>query len=837
MTETLIVVAIILLIVIQNNIKSRFNKVDSHLEDLNKKIDLLRKQIYIPEKQIGIIQKESHATQPQSTPAVSKTEEKKPVESSAVPEKTVTEPVKAPVTPAAVSAPPKAQTPKPQVVQRPVAPRKSSWEQFKEKNPDLEKFIGENLISKIGVLILVLGISYFVKFAIDKDWINEPARVGIGILCGTLIMAFAHKLRKKYSAFSSVLVAGAIAIFYFTIAIAFHDYHLFNQTTTFIIMVIITAFSALISLSYNRVELAILSLIGGFAVPFMVSTGSGNYIVLFSYITILNIGILAIACYRKWNSVNILSYIFTSILYFGWLLSVKDTENAPYANALLFAFIFYFIFILTNIINNIRAKGAFTKTELSILTTNTFLFYTAGMIILKQYHPEFKGIFTTLLALFNLLYATVLYKKFGIDKKVVYLLIGLTLTFITLAIPIQFQGNQITLFWAAEAVLLLWLAQKSKTTAFRFSSVIVHFLMLISLVIDWFQIYGSVEIITIVFNRAFTAGIAAVLSFIAVYFLIRKEKECYTQFGITFNPKLYRQYALVIAVLLLYLTGILEVYNQSYNYNSFNAVYALPALYHLVFCAIAVHFYYNATNSTSQQLTSVIAIINIVLFTFVFSTIALNELNTYLFDGVVNTIIFIAHYLSLICTVYFGFILYKINCKTVFFRHPIFTWIAAFLIIYIASTEMMLHSLMLTTQPAAEQTLLAKQIAEEYSYYDAESVSREIVYKTVSEARIQIIKIAYPILWGVISFFFLIIGIKKQWKNMRIIALSLLGLTIVKLFLYDIRNVSETGKIVAFILLGILILIISFIYQKIKGLVVSDTPKNPTNTTIDEKNN
>ena len=67
---------------------------------------------------------------------------------------------------------------------------------IQRKNPDIEKFIGENLINKIGILILVLGISFFVKYAIDKNWINEPARVGIGILCGALIMGVAHRLKK-----------------------------------------------------------------------------------------------------------------------------------------------------------------------------------------------------------------------------------------------------------------------------------------------------------------------------------------------------------------------------------------------------------------------------------------------------------------------------------------------------------------------------------------------------------------------------------------------------------------------------------------------------------------
>ena len=126
------------------------------------------------------------------------------------------------------------------------------YDKFRKNNPDLEKFVGENLVSKIGIAILVIGITFFVKFAIDKDWINEIARVGIGILCGVIVLGFAHKLHTKYKAFSSVLVAGGISIFYFTIGIAFHQYHIFNQLAAFIIMVFITGFSVFTSLLYNR---------------------------------------------------------------------------------------------------------------------------------------------------------------------------------------------------------------------------------------------------------------------------------------------------------------------------------------------------------------------------------------------------------------------------------------------------------------------------------------------------------------------------------------------------------------------------------------------------------
>jgi uncharacterized membrane protein len=83
---------------------------------------------------------------------------------------------------------------------------------------DLEKFIGENLLSKIGIAVLVLGISFFVKFAIDKNWIKETGRVIIGLIAGGILIGIAHRVRNSYRSFSSVLMGGGLTVFYFTVA-------------------------------------------------------------------------------------------------------------------------------------------------------------------------------------------------------------------------------------------------------------------------------------------------------------------------------------------------------------------------------------------------------------------------------------------------------------------------------------------------------------------------------------------------------------------------------------------------------------------------------------------
>lgn len=710
----------------------------------------------------------------------------------------------------------------------PLIPKKSWIENFKEKNPDIEKFIGENLINKIGILILVLGISFFVKYAIDKDWINEPARVGIGILAGSIVMGIAHRLRKNYPAFSSVFVGGAISIYYLTIGIAFHDYKLFSQTVAFIIMVVITVFGAFVSVSYNRKELAIISLIGGFAVPFMVSTGEGNYKVLLTYIAILNVGMLIIAYFKKWNIVTLLAFIFTVILYSGWVATDFYSKDFSPLGALVFLSIFYVIFSLATVINNLRNNGNFTKLDYFIILVNTFFYFGVGALIIQNWKPEYKGIFTIALAIYNLIFAIILYKKYGINRNAIYLLLGLTLTFITITIPFQFNGNFITLFWACEAVLLVWLSQKSKIATFKVAGIIVQMLMLISLFMDWILTYGSGNenlYLKPFLNKIFLTGLVAVASLVATHFLLKKEKQTTKFYFLSINPKYYRFIAISLAIIIGYLVGILEIYYQAVGYFvNYSSATAYPVWYHYVFSAVTVFFLLRNQQSIQKIIALVIAALNIFLYITIFYTLTSDEILTNYSRNYNNDNAFIIHYFITLCVAYFLYVLVKHRKDTILsavLNHKIALWVFAFTVVYVLSNEVMVHGLFFSND-----IINQAEVAKKFPYKDGWS-SEKFLYidQKLGAAKTQIIKIGYPVLWGLLSFLFLIIGIKKQNKQLRIIALSLLGITILKLFLYDIKNVSETGKIIAFILLGVLILIISFVYQKIKKLVIDEPQK------------
>lgn len=676
--------------------------------------------------------------------------------------------------------------------------QKAAFVKPPKKKRDIEKFVGENLLNKIGIGVLVLGIAYFVRFAIDKNWIGEVGRVVIGILSGGLLTFLAHKIRKTYKAFSSVLVGGAMAVFYYTISIAFHDYQLFSQPVAFGIMVAITSFSVLLSISYNKKELAILALIGAFSTPLMLSTGEGDYRILFTYLAIVNVGMLVLAYFKKWNVVNILSLAFTIVLYGGWFVAkVVEGINPPYQGALIFAAIFYVVFFFMHIVNNVKEKRKFKGYEYGLLLGTTGLFYGVGMRVFHlSGNTNLQGLFTVMLGVFNLLFAYPLYKRNSVDKSLIFLLIGMVLTFVSLAAPVQLSGNYITLFWITEMVLLLWLAQKSGIKFMQVSSLVIFGLTLVSLFMDWGQIYNAYnELLPIVINKGFITNAFAIIGVGAYIKLLAKEPTEKMVMGI--SVKAVKTFAQFILGGLIYFLGALEI---GYQFNARIGNDSLATLtivaYSFVYL-LGLSFYAKKTENKILQKPLVLVQFLAVAIYPLFNLFEQSLRNQVLY-GNLGSLAVAVNYINLIM-VAVVIIQFMKTIKTQFgfnsANGKAALWIMSFLALVVLSMHL------------NHQTVTL--------FYNAQLENMSFINK-------QTIKIGYPILWGVSSFVLMLVGMKYKNRSLRVISLSVFGLLLLKLFMFDIKGASEAGKIVAFILLGVLLLVISFMYQKLKNLILDN---------------
>lgn len=675
------------------------------------------------------------------------------------------------------------------------APPKPS---FMERNPDLEKFIGENLLSKVGIVIFVIGMGFLVKLGIDNEVINESMRVAIGVLIGGGMIGLAHYMRTSFAKFSSILIGGALAVLYFTIALAFHEYALIPQTAAFIIMVVITAFGVLLSIAYDRKELAVLAIIGGFGTPFFVSTGSGNYAVLLTYILILDIGMLTLVYYKKWNIINYLAYGFTYLLFLG-VFSTKFIDNEEATRLPLFLFLtgFYLIFFLMTIIYNVKNTQKFKFPEIGMLLTNSGLYFGLGLSLVHGYKEGlYSGLFTALVAIFNFAFAFVLYRRKDIDKNLLFLLIGLVLTFVSLIAPIQLEGNYITLFWAIEAVLLLWLSQKSGIKLMTMTSVIVTMLMLISLLMDWQQNYYpryEYVVLNIFLNKAFVTSFVAMASLIGSSLLLKADEEI-DEVGIKFTWK--PVYVRAIFAIVFYLGFLLELNYQFIRLEFEDTLrIILLGIYNYTYVALVLMAHRIKPSEWLRKTGFGLS----VLAVFSYLTIYLHQVTQsrsyYLLEERVSTGYY-WHYVLLVLFIVILINLYQgIHKKYTFTSKEGTTalWILAFIGVFVSSAEVS-HLSMLYQFGSGKA---------DYEAYNAA------------------VRSVFPVVWALSALVLMIVGMKLRLKTLRLASLVLFSVTIVKLFFYDLAG-NSTGKIISFILLGVILLLISFLYQKLKFIIEDD---------------
>ena len=681
---------------------------------------------------------------------------------------------------------------------KPSEPVEGWWDKWVRNNPDLEKFVGENLANKIGIAVLVLGIGFFVKYAIDQNWIKEAGRVCIGIGCGIIMISIAHYLRNTYRSFSSVMAGGGIAVFYFTIAFAYHEYGMFSQTKAFIIMIVITAFAVAISLLYNKLELAVIAVLGGFLAPFLVSNESGNYIALFTYLLILNIGILAISYFKKWPLLHIISFFFTLIIYGGWLLQQIAFSNTPlpYKNALLFASAFYLVFLSIILIHNLRTQKPFRAFDFTLMMLITFSYYAEGMFILGEWNNgAYQGLFTIVMSVINLCLAWWLYVTHKGDKNLLYLLIGLTLTFLSLAAPVQLHGHSITMFWAAEAVLVYWLHQRSKISIFKYSSAIVLAMMMISLLMDWsIANEKSNAYLPLIFINwhGIVTNIVVILSLGLYAFFLNKQAD--DEYVLSISNKIAAVCMGVLSLLITYLSCIFAVNLHFAIQQSFD----IPNVYHqlITYLFIAALLFALKKVKPFEKPYVEVFLILAGFAVYIFGSVAGYNLVSGVIEKQYAAKHLYMHWLSDIVLLYLIFELIKIFRAQSNSLGNGFTWLINILLVIFFSIECR-HLYVII-------------------FADA---------KTIHTYHIQFMKAGLTIVWAVFSFVIMWLGMKHKYKTLRIISLSLFTAALIKLFLFDIRNISAGGKIAAFIMLGVLLLVISFMYQRLKKMIIDNEEK------------
>jgi uncharacterized membrane protein len=334
---------------------------------------------------------------------------------------------------------------------------------------DLEQLIGGSLFNWLGIIAVSLTVGFFLKYAFDNDWIGERGQVLFGALAGVGILAAAERLRARgYRSYAYVLSGGGILILYLTVYAARVFYELVGVVPAFVLMIAVTATAVLLAARYHAYAIAVLGLIGGFMTPALLSTGVDNQIGLFGYVALLNSGVLALAYFKRWRSLNHMAFVATIFTFAGWC--VIHYEDWKLWRTLFFLTLFFLMFNALGVVYNVIKQRPARWFDVSLIITNATLFFAASYALLGKNYEAMLGSYALLWSGFYVLLFYFTYQRHRADKLLALSYVGAAVTFFTLAAAIQLDQNWVTIAWAVEALMLTWIGLRSDTDAPRYAA-------------------------------------------------------------------------------------------------------------------------------------------------------------------------------------------------------------------------------------------------------------------------------------------------------------------------------------------------------------------------------
>src|SRR5712692_6132440 len=333
-----------------------------------------------------------------------------------------------------------------------------------EPETNLESRIGSHWLNRIGIAAVLVGVSYFLKFAFDNNWIGPAGRVTIGMLAGIAVVIWSERFRSRgYKIFSYSLKAVGVGVLYLSLWAAFQVYSLIPSGAAFVAMLAVTSATAVLALTQDAEILAAFALAGGLVTPVLLRTGQNKELQLFSYLVVLDLATLILVVLKPWRRLLLLSYAGTVLLYIGWYSSFYDRSQLRLT--LGFATLFFAIFAIAPLLT-LPAKnerGLFSILPLLLAFANAGVYFLQTYAMYEEIDKHVMAWFALALAAVYIFLSRQVRARYpdpAAGQRLHFLHLAFAIAFITIAIPIRMDAHWITIGWFVEAAVLLWVADR-----------------------------------------------------------------------------------------------------------------------------------------------------------------------------------------------------------------------------------------------------------------------------------------------------------------------------------------------------------------------------------------
>ncbi|MGE5392571.1 MAG: DUF2339 domain-containing protein [Candidatus Saccharibacteria bacterium] len=643
---------------------------------------------------------------------------------------------------------------------------------------DFEFRVGSRIFTAVGAVAVILGIGFFLRYAFERNLITELMRVVLGLSAGVVLLGLGEYLRKKFFSYGQVLMGTGLAILYLTFYAAFNYYGVFSFSWAFLGMAATTVIGAGIAIRNDSLPMAGFAQLGGFVTPFLVISGLDNLHLLFGYIAVLNIGMLLIALYRSWRALTLGSLFGTALVYISW--HVSHYSQAFFGEAFAYLTLFFLIFLAATLTRLFITKTKTDPNDFALILFNPLFYFLAAYSILQPLYPDVAGTFAFGLALIHIVLAAIVGRNERTAESK-YFLYGVGFLLLFVGIALQFHGSYITVGWAAEALVLQFLARRNRSSFFR--------------------------------NVSHVVFVIACIRFVAINLPVTQTAPWFNGTGLTFLVLLF---CLICGALLhrfkfpwLPLDPEDDGATQENHAILSVEAYLLAFIY---FTAQITRYYPHHWLPIGWSLlafvTGIIALSGRQrpLRVLAYATFALTGFRLLLFDSQLPALVQFTPFFNFralafgITALLAGVLAYltrdssDIEPKEKSWVGPIFFFCISLIVLWSVSLEVLDYYSVRIGQLAAGETARINSLTY------------------TKNAMLSVV-------WAVYAIAILAIGLVFKSRSARLFSVLLFGLVIFKVFLYDPANLNNLYRFVSFLSLGLILLLTGYLYNRYRDRI------------------
>ena len=333
---------------------------------------------------------------------------------------------------------------------------------------------GGNLMVRVGVVVLLFGFAFLVKYAAARNLVPLEIRLAVAFAAGVGLLLLGWRLRSRRFGYAVALQGGGVGVMYLTLFAAARLFHMVPLPLTFGVMVGLVVFSGILAVLQNAASMAVLGAAGGFMAPVLLSTGTGSHVMLFAYYALLNAGIFGIAWFKAWRWLNLLGFVFTFGIGSAWGLKYYQPHHFATTEPFLVLFFLFYLAIAVRFAlrQPPHLKGYVDGTLVFGMPLVVFSLQV-GLVKDIEYGLAFSALSM------GLIYtglATALWRRRedGLGALVEAFL-ALGIIFGSLAIPLALSGSWTAVAWCLEGAGLLWVGLRQQRPLARAFGLLLQF--------------------------------------------------------------------------------------------------------------------------------------------------------------------------------------------------------------------------------------------------------------------------------------------------------------------------------------------------------------------------